>query len=177
MNSSSAVYASSLFSLAKDENRINAIMTDIKIMSECFCENQEYSSLLDSPVVPLTERLSLIDEAFSGLCDYAVNFLKILCEKKLVHIFSDCVKLYEKLYYKENNIEKVTVITAVDLDDNLREKLVKKLEAEYQKTIVAEYRVDKNIIGGIIVQTENSQTDASVRARLDTIKAQIGKVK
>ena len=74
---------------------------------------------------------------------------------------------------KANNIEKVTVITAQELGEAMKEKLLSKLEKEYAKKIVPEYKVDADIIGGIIIRTENSQTDASVRSRLDAIKAQL----
>ena len=173
MTQISSVYASSLFSLAEDENKIDTIMEELKELSVVFSENRDYPALLDSPTIPLSERLSLIDNAFSGVDEYIINFLKILCEKKCVYAFSDCAKHFEKLYNKANNIEKITVITAVPLSDSLKEKLVKKLGAEYNKKIVPEYKVDSKILGGIIIRTENSQTDASVRSRLDAIKAQL----
>ena len=55
----------------------------------------------------------------------------------------------------------------------LKEKLIKKLEKDTGKTIALELRVDKSILGGIILRTENSQTDASVRARLEGIRAEL----
>ena len=48
-----------------------------------------------------------------------------------------------------------------------------KLEKEWGKKIKLELKVDKSILGGIILRTENSQTDASVRSRLDSIRSQI----
>lgn len=173
MSSVTSVYASSLFSLAQDENKLDLIMEELKELSSVFSQNDEYCKLLDSPVIALSERLLLIDEAFSDADKYIVNFLKILCEKKCIHLFPACAKHFEKLYNKANNIEKVTVITAVPLSDSLKEKLISKLEKEYSKKIVPEYKVQQEILGGIIIRTENSQTDASVRARLDAIKAQI----
>lgn len=173
MNSLTSVYASSLFSLALDENKIDIIMEELNELSAVFSENPEYLSLLDSPIVNLTERLELIDKAVSDADEYVVNFIKILCEKKCAHLFPACAKHFEKLYYKEKNIEKVTVITAVELNDALKEKLITKLEDEYKKTILPEYKVQEEILGGIIIRTENSQTDASVRSRLEAIKAQI----
>ena len=68
---------------------------------------------------------------------------------------------------------KSAAITAVPLSDELREKLIKKLEKDTGKTIALEQRVDKSILGGIILRTENSQTDASVRARLDAIRTEL----
>ena len=173
MKSAAITYAHSLFSLAEEENKEKEIFEELTELVGIFTENPEYTVLLDSPTVNVSERCTLIDEAFSVCGEYVKNFLKILCEKKYIHIFPECVKEYEKQYNKKLGIEKVTAITAVPLSDELREKLIKKLEIDTGKTIALAERVDKSILGGIILRTENSQTDASVRARLEGIRAEL----
>ena len=173
MKSAAITYAHSLFSLAEEENKEQVIFEELTELSRIFKENPDYTVLLDSPTVNVSERCKLIDEAFSACGEYVKNFLKILCEKKYIHIFSECVKEYEKQYNKQLGIEKVTAITAVPLSEELREKLIKKLEKDTGKKIALELRVYKSILGGIILRTENSQTDASVRARLEGIRAEL----
>ena len=177
MKSLSLVYASSLFSLCEEENKTESVLYNLLDVYKIFEDNQDYSTLLDSPIVPVSERISLIEEAFSDCDEYVLNFIKILCEKKSTHMIFDCVKQYEKLYNKKNNIVAVTVITAAEISDALKEKLCLKLEKDLRKKVTVEYRTDKSLIGGIIVRTENSQTDASIRARLDDIKTQLSCVK
>ncbi len=173
MSSFALVYAASLFSLSEDENLCDVFMEQLSEIDTIIRGNSEYTVLLNSPTLSLEQRTSLIDEAFSSAHEYVINFLKLLCEKKCIHVFSDCVKEYRKLYNKKNNIENVTAITAVPLEGELKEKLISKLEKEYGKKIRLETKVDKSILGGIILRTENSQTDASVRARLEALKAQL----
>ena len=173
MSSFAIVYAASLFSLAEDEKLCDVFMEQLSDIDAIIGKNREYTILLNSPTLSLEQRTSLIDEAFSSAHEYVVNFLKLLCEKKSAHVFSDCVKEYKKLYNEKNNIENVTAITAVPLDGELREKLVSKLQKDYGKKIQLEEKVDKSILGGIILRTENSQTDASVRTRLRAIRAQL----
>lgn len=173
MKSIAVTYAHSLFSLAEEENKEQEIFEELTELEGIFAENPEYTVLLDSPTVNVSERCNLIDEAFSGCCEYVKNFLKILCEKKYIHIFPECVKEYEKQYNKKRGIEKVTAITAVPLGNELKEKLLMKLQKDTGKTISLELRVDKSILGGIILRTENSQTDASVRARLEGIRTEL----
>lgn len=173
MKSFSLSYSEALFALCEEEHKEEAVMQQLKEIAVILKENCDYSLLLDSPNIPLDERLSLIDEAFSGAEEYTINFIKILCEKKSVHLFLDCVKQYEKLYNKKHNIEKVTVITAVPLSDSLKEKLLLKLEKDLEKKVLLEMKTDKSLLGGIVIRTENSQTDASVRARLDALYKKI----
>ncbi len=173
MKSFSITYAHSLFSLAEDENLVEDIFEEMTELCKVFKENPDYAVLLDSPTVPVAQRFTLIDEAFKDCGEYVVNFIKILCEKKRTHLFPECVKEYEKLYNNKLGIEKVTVITAVPLSDNLKEKLIQKLSKESGKNIKLRLKVDKSILGGIILRTENSQTDSSVRARLDKIRTEL----
>ena len=173
MKSQALTYAHSLFSLAEDENLVEKIHGEIISISDILSENPDYEVLLDSPNIPVQKRFELIDEAFKTYMEYVVNFFKILCEKRLVHIFRDCVKEYDKLYYEKLGIKRVTVITATALSEELREKLMKKLELEWNSKIELSEKVDPSILGGVILRTDNSQTDASVRTKLEQLKVHI----
>lgn len=170
---STDIYANSLFSLCEEENCEKEVLSDMLMAAKLFEENEGYDKLLSSPSVELSERLLLVEEAFGSMHIYVKNLIKILCEKRNVRIFKECAQRYEKLYNKKNGIEKITVITATPLTENMREKLLNKLSESGEKKIILEEKVDKSILGGIIVRTENSQTDASVRARLEAVKAQL----
>ena len=173
MKSFSMTYAQSLFSLAEDENLTEKIYEELSALSEIFKENSGYAALLDSPTLSVSERIELIDKALGDFSLYVLNFVKILCEKKHTNLLCECFNQYEKLYNSKNNIEKVTAITAVPLSKELEEKLIEKLETQWGKKIKLETKVDKTILGGIVLRTENSQTDASVRARLDKLRTQL----
>lgn len=173
MKSFSMTYAESLFSLAEDEKLTDKIYEEISALAEIFKENPDYAVLLDSPTLPVSKRIELIDGALGDFSLYVLNFVKILCEKKHTHLLCECSKHYEKLYNSKNNIEKVTAITAVPLSPELKDKLIAKMEKEWNKKIKLETKIDKTILGGIVLRTENSQTDASVRARLDKLRTQL----
>ena len=168
-----SVYANSLFSLCEEENCEEMVLSDLKEAVKLFNENEGYDKLLSTPTVELKERLSLIDEAFGSFHVYVLNLIKVLCEKRSAGLLVECAENFEKLYNKKNGIEKITVITAVKLSEKLSEKLYNKLSENGNKKIILEEKVDKTILGGIVVRTENSQTDASVRKRLETIKTQL----
>lgn len=173
MKSLALTYAHSLFSLAEDEGLVEKIYEELMSISEILSENPDYEVLLDSPAIPAQKRFELIDEAFAPYMEYVVNLIKILCEKRRIHILRDCAKEYDKLYYEKLGIKRVTAITATSLSDELREKLVKKLEAQWDKKVELTEKVDPSILGGIVLRTDNSQTDASVRTKLEQLKVQI----
>lgn len=170
-------YANALYDLAKEESMIDTVRGDLFNVSKVFEENKGYSVLLNSPTLSIDERLSLIDDAFSStVCEYVINFLKILTERKLAHLFCECCDFFFAKYDREHNIEHVRVITAVPLLDTLTEKLKSKLESITGKTIVLHKEVEPDCLGGVILRFDSKQIDGSVRNRLDEMKKQISAV-
>ena len=53
---------------------------------------------------------------------------------------------------------------------------VPEAEVKYNKNITLENKVDKSILGGVLVRLGNIQIDGSVKTRLDNIKDQLSQV-
>ena len=59
-------YAEALYSLACEENMKEEISLAVREIDKIFKENPEYLEFLSSPAIEIIERLSKLDEAFSG---------------------------------------------------------------------------------------------------------------
>ena len=77
---------------------------------------------------------------------------------------------YQKLLEANDRTVSVTVTTTVPLDDELRDKIVSKCEADLDAPVYLVERVDPSIIGGIILEARGKRYDASVRAQLAHIR-------
>ena len=167
-------YAGALYSLAEEANCTKEILEDLSAISDVLDGEREYITLLDTPSVSKEEKCSLIDSAFSGnVNEYTLNFLKLLAEKRAVRNFFDCKKEYVKQYNKANNIAEAVVITATEISAETASRITEKLERMTGKKIMLDKKVDKSIIGGMILRMENTQTDASVKTKLDELSKQI----
>ena len=62
------------------------------------------------------------------------------------------------------------------LSDKLRKKLVDKLQSVSGKTVILHEKLDKSILGGIVLRYANTEIDSSVKTKLDNIKAQIDRI-
>ena len=56
---------------------------------------------------------------------------------------------------------------AVALDDNLRTLITRKAEADLGKKIVLRERIDKSILGGIIMSANGKRIDASIISQIN----------
>ena len=80
------------------------------------------------------------------------------------------------MYYQKKNILEVTATTVQPLSDKLRKKLVDKLQSVSGKTVILHEKLDKSILGGIVLRYANTEIDSSVKTKLDNIKAQIDRI-
>lgn len=85
-------------------------------------------------------------------------------------LVSQVAKQYKEYLDAEDKTVSVTVTTAVPLDDDLREKVRAKAEADLNAPVYLVERVDPSIIGGIMLEARGKRYDASVRAQLANIR-------
>lgn len=102
-----------------------------------------------------------------------LNYLCLVSEKGRIRFLPEICAKFKELYEKHNNIIEVTAVTAMPLSERLRDKLVAKLEAVSEAKIVLVEKVDKSLMGGIVLRYSDTEIDGSVRTKLDNIKAQI----
>lgn len=85
-------------------------------------------------------------------------------------LVAQVAKQYKEYLDAEDKTVSVTVTTAVPLDDDLREKVRAKAEADLKAPVYLVERVDPSIIGGIMLEARGKRHDASVCAQLANIR-------
>ena len=165
------IYGKSLYTLAYEEKMTELIYTDLKSVLSLFKENPDYVKILDSPQIGKSKLLGIIDEDFKDAVNtYTLNFLKVLCENRMVRYFDECFDVYEKQYNSDNNIKIVSITTAKELTPSLEEKLLEKLKVKMGGEIVLEKHVDETQIGGIIIESDGIRIDSSLKSELNNLK-------
>ena len=168
------IYAEAMFELCEERGITAAADEELEAVGTLFSENGEYSKLLNSPLVDFDSKKKLLSSAFEGkVSDTVFDFLCLVTEKGRAGYVPQICKEFRALYYKKQGILEVSVITAMPMSDMLSEKLKAKLETTLGKKVIMKAKVDKSLIGGIVVRYEGSELDSSVRGRLDRLKSQI----
>ena len=175
MTDMSKEYAAALFMLASEEDCCSLVSESLMFIKDAAVENEGYLDLLASPAILLEERLSLIDKAFGGLHPYAVSFLKLLCERSYIRYLLDAIDEFSRLMEEASQVLTANVTCAVPLTDKQEAELKKKLEAKFGHPVNICLTVDKAVLGGMIIETDGKQIDASLLRRLGDIKEVISK--
>ncbi len=174
MSNISRAYADALFEICIEENSLEEIMQQSAQLAEIMAANPEFVKLLNAPTVTKEEKTDLVDKVFSGKINKSLlNFIKVMVERKDTQEINASFADFEKLYNKHNNIEKATATTAVPMSDELKAKLVAKLNALTGKNVVLTNIVDPACLGGVILQFADVQYNDSVAGKLEILRNQL----
>ena len=164
-------YAEALFTLAVEENAVEEFLDSLVTLKQLFDENPDYIEFLNSPAIPLGERTASIDEAFDGkMPQYVVSFIKVLCENGKMRTILLCINEFETLARAFSNRAIATVYSAVELSDEQKDAVCKKLETLTNKRIDPIYIIDESLIGGMKIEVDGKTFDGSIKHRLGEIK-------
>ena len=84
-NNISHEYAEALFLLSCEEKSEEKYLFDLRAVKEILDSEPDYIELLRSPAISKDEKLTLIENAFSGrINEHIVSFLKLMCENNRI---------------------------------------------------------------------------------------------
>lgn len=170
MTKSEQVYGGALYDLAKEEGLVEDIYSQLQTVLGIFAENPDYLPLLGTGSIPKQERCTALDEAFGGRVQpYLLSFMKILCENGTIGQLKGCAAEYCRRYNEDHDIMEVRAVTAVALTAPLREKLTRKLQTVFGKTVELTNKVDPACMGGVLLELPGRQLDGTVRHRLEAL--------
>lgn len=170
-------YALSLFEIANEDNILDVVCKDISQLSEILKENAELYSVLSAPNINLVDKIAIFEKVFKGkINDIAYNFIAVLIEKSRINLFFEIKDEFINIYNQEKQIVEALVTTAIEIDEELSQKVLEKIKNLTKKDVKVTYLVDESIMGGVIIKYDNTLIDDSVRTRLENLNKKIKEV-
>ena len=163
-------YAEALFVLALEDNAAEEYAEHLALIERLIQENPDYLEFLFSPAIPLSDRLSALDEAFSSIPENILSFLKLLCENGHIRSLPLCIREFFRLLKEKQNSVSADVFSAVELTDAQKQAVCKRLSDMTKKTVEPRFILDPSLIGGIKIEIEGKIYDGSIKHRLHDIK-------
>jgi F-type H+-transporting ATPase subunit delta len=164
-------YALACFEAGLELEKLEAFKEELSKVATVLEKEEDLKKVLFHPKVKKDEKKELLKAVFEKLvCQEMLNFLYVLVDKRRENLVLDIHKEFEKLYNEHQNTAEVVAITSVKMDDTLKEKLAKALENRLNKNIKLVNKVDKDIIGGVLLKIENKVIDGTIKGQLKEIE-------
>ena len=170
MPDASRVYAEALFEAGKDKGKLDSLQTQLGQFADAVDGNRELQVFLFSPYLSSADKREGLGRAISGAEPELTNFLELLVEKHRMPEVFRIRREFDELWKKENRRLDVTVVSAVELDHEVVDRIGQEVERQTGEAVELSSRVDDGILGGIVLQVGNMVLDASIRSRLDKLR-------
>jgi len=165
------VYAQALFELARERNLVDRVRAElealVQVQDELEQADPRAAALLRSSGLQRGERMGGFEKLFRGkLSDEVVNTFLVMQRHDRIGLAKALLRCFVLRMQKASDQVEVQVTSAVELGAAERDELTK-LAAELSgKKPVMEFRVDPELIGGVVLQIGDWRYDNSIRRQL-----------
>lgn len=156
--------AKSIFEIAKQLNMVDKIYKELYKCSELFKDEDIKKYFIDKSI-PKKCKIEIIENKLKPIFSReAYVFISVLMEHEVIDILPDILVFYKEIRDNEyNNIIRVRIIAADNIDNETIEDIIKTVKCFSNKEIVYSAEVDKDILGGIIIYIDSKVYDYSVK--------------
>ncbi len=178
-------YARALFELTQPA-RFDARRDALDGLSKVWLENSSLRNTLNNPGIPLAQREAALRDIgaklIPGDSEFA-NFLSILLSGGRLPCLPQVAKLYSALVDSAKKLLALEIYSAFDLPASEKEALEAKIRAQLNQGQLSQiqcgnsatfsWKVDPDLLGGLLVKAGDCELDSSVRSTLEKIRQQV----
>jgi F-type H+-transporting ATPase subunit delta len=173
-NRAASRYVKSLLSLAVEQKAVEQVHQDMLLFSKVVNENSGFRLMLLNPIIRHDKKRDILEKVFKGkVHNLTFAIFEILTRKNREPLLASIAKEFHEAYNEYKGIGKATITTATPLDAKLRgefEALVRKYSDKKEVELIE--KVDKEMIGGFVLNVGDRQVDASIANKLKALKVE-----
>jgi F-type H+-transporting ATPase subunit delta len=169
------VYAEALLNAADKHGQSDEVVEALEsLICDLFQAELQFEAFLTSSAVGRERKAQVIDRVFEKRSGPVfVDFLKVLNQHERLNLLRPILAAAKELRDQRAKRIRVQVRSAVPLADDQADRLRQQLRESLRLDPVLRTEVDPELLGGVVVRVGDWLYDASVRARLDSIRNQL----
>ena len=161
-------YARALYEVSKESSDLEKIEADVKNFQSLFENNSEIKNFIQNPTYVIETQNKVLN-ILSEKLDFTKNlknFFLLLIKKRRIFFVKKIVDSFLRLCAKKRGEIEASLISSKELSPMELEKIGKELSSSIGSTIKFDYKVDKDLIGGLKLQLGSFMVDTSIKNKL-----------
>lgn len=164
-------YAAALIELAEREGALDEYASLIHAVADMYRETAEFRRFLETPRVSLADKKTVIKNAFGGRTpELFLRYLLVVIEKRRFRLLPEIDLAYREQVDEKEGRVRASVVLAHPADSELRQQIGRELSELFDREVIATYKEDADLLGGIVIRVGDRVMDGSVRRRLRDLK-------
>ena len=164
-------YSRALFEVAQEASELEKIEDEIKNFSSLL-KSLEIKNFILNPTQS-KENQNNVFKLLAEKLNFSKNlknFVFLLIEKRRIFFVEKIIDSFLKLCAQKRGEVKASLISSKELSDKELENISKELSSSTSSTIKFNYKVDKELIGGLKLQLGSFMVDTSIKNKLNKYK-------
>ncbi|MFZ5503558.1 MAG: F0F1 ATP synthase subunit delta [Pseudomonadota bacterium] len=159
-------YAQAAFEEAQGQNALKAWSEMLLSLAEA-AGHPEVCAVVGNPRVAKAKVAELMDAlAGEGVNAQQRNFVRVLVDNQRVLLLPEIAAIFESLRAEAEKTVNVVVDSAFELSAEQQQKIVSSLKQRLGREIKLACKVNKELLGGIVIRAGDKVIDGSARTRL-----------
>ena len=161
-------YSRALFEVSQDSDDLDTVESDIKNFKLIYDKNLEVRNFIKDPSQIITEQNKLVN-LISDKLNFSKNvqkFLLLLIEKRRIFFVNKIIESFLRLCSQKRGEIKASLISSKELSQTELNNISTDLSKSMGSTLKFDYKVDKELIGGLKLQLGSIMIDTSIRNKL-----------
>ncbi len=166
-------YAEALFDLALDQNALEKVEADLAVLSRAIAGSADLRALLASPVYDADDKaraIAAIAEK-AGVSNLTRNFLGVVAANRRLFALEGMLDAFRQRLAAHRGEVSAEAVAAAPLNDDQAKRLRGEIERVVGKAVNLSVKVDKDLLGGMIVKVGSKMIDSSLKTKLNRLKS------
>ena len=168
-------YSRALFEVVKEARELDKTENNIKNLASLLKNSQEIKNFIQNPTQSKENQINAIKLLAEKLnfSKSLKNFMFLLIEKRRIFFVEKIIDSFLKLCAQKRGEVKASLISSKELSETELENISKELSSSTSSTIKFNYKVDKELIGGLKLQLGSFMIDTSIKNKLNKYKQEM----
>ena len=169
-------YSTALFEAVSENGKAEIVMQNLIFIDETLKTNEQLFAFFNNPIITRDDKKDVAQKIFAIHIEKIVlDLLFVLIDNARIDAFDEIVNQYAVKYDVKENIVKPNIISAVELTEEQKQKVVAKLQNKLNKQIIPNFIIDENIIAGMIIEIDDKVIDFSLKEKFEQVQKQLVK--
>ncbi|MEM6414345.1 MAG: F0F1 ATP synthase subunit delta [Pseudomonadota bacterium] len=168
-------YAQAFFDLIVEENLLDSAEKDFGVIRRAIETSSDFRDLLKSPVYSADEKAAAV-KAIGDKLDISgrtKNFLAVLAANRRLFVLDAVIEAFFSLLADRRGEISAEAISAAPLNDDQTRRLRGEIERYVGKAVNLKTKVDRELLGGLVVKIGSTMVDSSLRSKLNRLKSKL----
>ena len=165
-------YASALYDLASEKKLVDVVLDDLLFIQSMIKNNKDLKLVIKSPLIKSNDKLEILQNILKSKNpnELSSTFLKVLSKNKRFQKTVDIISQFKNINAQKRGDVLADITSAEKLSNEQQDNIKEQVRTILGDKLSLSYKVDKQIIGGLIIKVGSKMIDTSLSNKINKLK-------